>query len=51
MGGMGGPTDRAYLVSVDDLREICDALNDGKREYKLTPDERQREYGERSKYF
>jgi hypothetical protein len=32
---MGGPVERAYLVSVDDLRDICDALNDGKREYKL----------------
>jgi len=36
MGEMGGPVDRAYLVSVDDLRDICDALNDGKREYELT---------------
>ena len=26
-------------MSVDDLRDICDALNDGKREYKLTCDD------------
>jgi hypothetical protein len=39
MAEMGGPVDRAYLVSVDDLRDICDALNDGKREYKLTCDD------------
>jgi hypothetical protein len=32
-GGVGGAVDRAYLVGVDDLRDICDALNDGKREY------------------
>ena len=35
---MGGAVDRAYFVSVDDLRDICDALNDEKREYKLTYD-------------
>jgi hypothetical protein len=38
MGEMGGPVDRAFLVSVDDLRDICDALKEGKREYKLTYD-------------
>jgi hypothetical protein len=32
---MGGPVERAYLVSVDDLRGICETLTDGKREYKL----------------
>ena len=36
MAGMDGPVDRAFLVSVEDLREICNALTDGKREYKLT---------------
>lgn len=36
MAEMAGPVDRAYLVSVEDLRDICDALSDGKREYKLT---------------
>ncbi len=36
---MGRPVERAYLVSVDDLRDICDALNDAKREYKLTCDD------------
>ena len=42
MAGMDGPVDRAYLVSVEDLRDICDALNDGKREYRLTcEDEKQ----------
>jgi hypothetical protein len=33
---MGGPVERAYLVSVDDLRDIYDAVNDGTREYTLT---------------
>ncbi len=33
---MGGPVERAYLVSVEDLRDICTALAEGKREYKLT---------------
>ncbi len=36
MAGMGGPVDRAFLVSVEDLRDICDALNDEKCEYRLT---------------
>lgn len=36
MAGMAGPVDRAFLVSVADLRDICDALNDKKREYRLT---------------
>lgn len=39
MGEMGGPVDRAYLVSVWDLREICSGLTEGKREYKLTCDD------------
>ena len=39
MAEMVGHVERAYLVSVDDLRDICDALNDGKREYKLTCDD------------
>jgi hypothetical protein len=34
-----GLADRAYLVSVDDLREICSGLTDGEREYKLTCDD------------
>ena len=42
MAGMDGPVDRAYLVSVEDLRDICEALTDGKREYRLTrEDEKQ----------
>ena len=36
MAEMGGPVDRAYLVSVEGLRNICDALADGWREYKVT---------------
>jgi hypothetical protein len=36
MGEMGGPVDRAYLVSVEDLREICSGLTNKKREYRLT---------------
>jgi len=36
MAGMDGPVDRAFLVSVADLRDICDSLNDEKREYRLT---------------
>ena len=32
---MDGPVERAYLVSVDDLRGICKTLTDGKCEYKL----------------
>ncbi len=39
MGEMGCPVERAYLVSVEDLREICSGLNDGKCEYKLTCDD------------
>ena len=39
MGEMGGPVERAYRVSVDDLREICSGLTDGKCEYKLTCDD------------
>jgi hypothetical protein len=39
MGEMGGTVERGYLVSVDDLRDICVALTDGKREYKLTCDD------------
>jgi hypothetical protein len=39
MGEMDGPVERAYLVSVDDLRDICNALHDGKSEYKLTCDD------------
>jgi hypothetical protein len=39
MGEMGGVVERAFIVSVDDLRDICDALNDGKHEYKLTCDD------------
>ena len=39
MAGVAGPVDRAYLVSVEGLRDICDALNDGKREYRLTCDD------------
>jgi hypothetical protein len=39
MAGMDGPVDRAYLVSVEDLRDICDALNDEKREYRVICDE------------
>jgi hypothetical protein len=35
---MGGPVERAYLVSVCDLREIAGSLMEGKREYKLTYD-------------
>jgi hypothetical protein len=31
-----GPVEVAYMVSVDDLRTICDALTKGNREYKLT---------------
>ena len=38
MGEMGDPVELAYLVSVDDLHDICDALNDGTREYRLTCD-------------
>lgn len=32
---MDGPVERAYLVSVDDLRGICKTLTNGKLEYKL----------------
>jgi hypothetical protein len=39
MAEMDGPVDRAFLVSVADLRDICDALNDEKREYRLTREE------------
>jgi hypothetical protein len=39
MAGMDGHIDRAFLVSVEDLRDICDALNDEKREYRLTCDD------------
>jgi hypothetical protein len=39
MAGMDGPVDRAYLVSVEGLRDICDSLNNGNREYKLTCDD------------
>ncbi|HLZ51312.1 MAG TPA: hypothetical protein VKP61_11190 [Candidatus Acidoferrum sp.] len=35
MARMDGPVERAYLVSVDGLRGICETLTDGKREYKL----------------
>ena len=35
---MGGPVERAYLVSVDDLREICKTLKDGNQEYTVTCD-------------
>jgi len=31
MAGVAGPVDRAYLVSVEGLRDICDALDDEKR--------------------
>ena len=33
------PVEVAYLVSVEDLRDICDALTDGKCEYKVTCDD------------
>jgi len=36
LGELGGPVERAYLVNVNDLCDICDAHNDGQREYKLT---------------
>ena len=36
MAGMDGSVERAYLVSVEDLRDICDALNNEKREYRLS---------------
>jgi hypothetical protein len=36
MAGMAGPVDRAYLVSVEGLRDICDALNDEERVYRVT---------------
>src|SRR5579864_5257454 len=36
---MGCPVERAYLVSVWDLREICSGLTGGKHEYKLTCDD------------
>jgi hypothetical protein len=39
MAGMDGHVDRAYLVSVEGLRDICSGLTDGKREYKVTCDE------------
>jgi len=39
MAGMDGPVDRAYLVSVEDLRDICVGLTDGEREYQLTRDD------------
>lgn len=35
MAGVAGLVDRAYLVSVEGLRDICEALTNGKREYKL----------------
>jgi len=38
MAEMGGPVDRAYLVSVEGLRDNCSGLTDGKREYKVTCD-------------
>lgn len=39
---MGGPVEQAYLVSVEGLRDICAALTDENREYKLTcEDEKQ----------
>jgi hypothetical protein len=39
MAGMDGPVDRAYLVSVEDLRDICSGLADGRREYRVTCDD------------
>ena len=36
MEEMGGPVERAYLVSVWDLREIWSGLTEAKREYKVT---------------
>ena len=36
---MDGPVERAYLVSVQGLRDICDLLTDEKNEYKLTCDD------------
>lgn len=42
MAGMDGPVDRAFLVSVEDLRDICDDLNDEKREYRLAYDAEKR---------
>ena len=39
MAEMDSPVERAYLVSVHDLRGICDALTDRKREYRLTTED------------
>ncbi len=39
MAGMDGPVDRAFLVSVEGLRDICDALNDEARVYRVTCDD------------
>ena len=36
MAEMSGTVDRAYLVSVEGLRDICDALNDEERAYRVT---------------
>src|SRR5882724_11305759 len=35
MAEVDGPVDRAFLVSIEDLRDICGGLSGGKREYKL----------------
>lgn len=42
MAGMDGSVERAYLVSVEDLRDICDALNNEKREYRLSRETRRK---------
>jgi hypothetical protein len=36
MAGMDGPVDRAFLGSVADLRDICDALTEDDRAYRLS---------------
>lgn len=39
MPTLDGLVERAYIVSVEGLRDICKILTDGKREYKVTCDD------------
>src|SRR5882672_4126167 len=39
MATLDGLVERAYMVSVEGLREICKTLTDGKIEYKVTCDD------------
>jgi hypothetical protein len=39
MATLDGLVERAYIVSVEGLREICKTLTDGNREYNVTCDD------------